>query len=70
MKSLLEQNNISSHLMFIYMSSVVCIYIFAKLFIEMYMFICFEGIREDWLSQLSYPHKKSTYILTYLTFDA
>ena len=47
------------------MSSVVCICIFAKLFIEMYMYICFEGLREDWLSQLSYPHKIKK-LLTYL----
>ena len=55
--------------MFIYMSSVVCICIFAKLFIEMYMYICFEGLREDWLSQLSYPHKIKkllTYLITYM----
>ena len=51
--------------MFIYMSSVVCICIFAKLFIEMYMYICFVGLREDWLSQLSYPHKIKK-LLTYL----
>ena len=51
--------------MFIHMSSVVCICIFAKLFIEMYMYICFEGLREDWLSQLSYPHKIKK-LLTYL----
>ena len=53
--------------MFIYMSSVVCICIFAKLFIEMYMYICFKGIREDWLSQLSYPHKIKK-LLTYLLY--
>ena len=36
------------------------------------MYICFEGLREDWLSQLSYPHKIKklltllTYLVTYL----
>ena len=59
------------HLIFIYMSSVVSICIFAKLFIELYMYICFEGLREDWLSQLSYPHKIKkllTYLLTALPY--
>ena len=32
----------------------------------MYMYICFEGLREDWLSQLSYPHKIKK-LLTSLT---
>ena len=53
--------------LFIYMSSVVCICILAKLFIEMY--ICFEGLREDWLSQLrELPslNEVFTYLLTYL----
>ena len=31
----------------------------------MYMHICFEGLREDRLSQLSYPHKIKKF-LSYL----
>ena len=54
--------------MFIYMLSVVCICIFAKLFIEMYVYICFEGLKEDRLSQLSYPHKIKK-LLTYLLIE-
>ena len=42
-------------------------FMFAKLFIEMYMYICFEGLREDWLSQLSYPHKIKK-LFTYFTY--
>ena len=55
--------------MFIYMSPVVCICIFAKLFIEMYMYISFEGLREDCLSQLSYPHKIKKLITYFLKFS-